>query len=307
MTAERALPRAGPAVCSPMTDEPLDAAIASGVALALSEDFGPDPGHGDLTAALLPADSQAAAAIVTREDLVMAGRPWVDEVYRRIDAAVRLEWHHADGNSIPASAELCRISGPARALLSGERTALNFLQSLSATATTTAKYVQAVAGTGAAILDTRKTVPGLRLAQKYAVRCGGGENHRIGLFDAILIKENHVLACGGITAAITACRDLHGGMPVEVEVESLQELDEALEARAERILLDNFSTNMLADAVRVNREQGKPPAKLEASGGLTLADLRAVAETGVDYISVGALTKNIRAIDLSMRFVPEQA
>ena len=283
-------------------DSSLGAIISSGVTLALDEDFGPDAKNGDVTAALLPTGRHATAVIVTREDMVMAGRPWVDEVFRQIDAALRLDWYYSDGDRVAASAELCRISGSARSLLSGERTALNFLQSLSATATTTARHVAAIAGSSAVILDTRKTIPGLRMAQKYAVRCGGGENHRSGLFDAILIKENHVLACGGIAAAIQACRQLHGQMPIEIEVESLQELEQALQAKAERILLDNFDTPELIDAVRINRAEGSPPAKLEASGGLTMEQLKAVAETGVDYISVGALTKNIQAIDLSMRF-----
>ena len=293
-----ARPRAGLLVCRLRIDHSLDAVIRSNITLALGEDLG----DGDLTAALLPCAAQANAIIVAREPMIMAGRPWVDEVYRQIDPDVRLQWHRQDGDAACASAEICRISGSARSILSGERTALNFLQSLSATATVTARYVAAVAGTGATILDTRKTMPGLRMAQKYAVRCGGGENHRVGLFDAILIKENHILASGGIAAAIDASRKLHGDMPVEVEVESVDELMQALEAAAERILLDNFSIDELREAVSINREEGHATAELEASGGLTMENLQAVAKTGVDYISVGALTKNIRAIDLSMRF-----
>jgi nicotinate-nucleotide pyrophosphorylase (carboxylating) len=194
------------------------------------------------------------------------------------------------------------MTGPARSILTAERTALNFLQLLSATATVTTNYVAAVSGTNCRVLDTRKTIPGLRLAQKYAVRCGGGHNHRVGLFDAILIKENHILSAGGITAAVNAARALQPGMPVEVEVESIDELREALTAKAERMLLDNFSTELLEQAVAINRSEGDPPAELEASGGLSLEQLGEVAATGVDYVSVGALTKNIRAIDLSMRF-----
>ena len=284
------------------TDSSQDAVIRANVTLALNEDLGESLGNGDLTAALLPSAAQARAFIVAREPMTMAGQPWVDEVYRQIDPTVRLHWHYADGDDVGASAEICRLSGSARSILSGERTALNFLQSLSATATVTAQYVAAVAATNATILDTRKTVPGLRMAQKYAVRCGGGKNHRISLFDAILIKENHILASGGIAAVISASRELHGDRPVEVEVESLRELRQALNAKAERILLDNFAISELEEAVSINRAEGKPPAELEASGGLTIEDLRVVAQTGVDTISVGALTKNIRAIDLSMRF-----
>lgn len=275
----------------------LEHAVKSDVALALAEDLGP----GDLTATLLPEDHKARAAIMTREPMVLAGRPWVDEVFAQIDTAVTIDWQFDDGDTVDAGSVLCRLRGPVRALLSGERTALNFLQLLSATATVTARYVAAVEGTGARILDTRKTVPGLRLAQKYAVRCGGGSNHRIGLFDAILIKENHIAAAGGITASIEAARSLHPGKPVEIEVESIEEMRQALAAGADRVMLDNFSPVDLARAVEVNRDEGDPPAELEASGGLTMDELKAVAETGVDYISVGALTKNVQAIDLSMR------
>ncbi len=261
-----------------------------------------DIGSGDLTAALIPESAVIEATIVAREAMRMAGRPWVDELYRQLDASVVLEWAYDDGDAVPADAEICFLRGPARPILSGERGALNLLQTLSATATLTAAYVAAVAGTGCRILDTRKTLPGLRFAQKYAVRVGGGVNHRIGLFDAILIKENHIISAGGIGAAISMARSVHPGLPVEIEVESLDELREALAAKAERILLDNFSLDELDDAVTINRQEGDPPAKLEASGNLTLEDVREVAVTGVDFISVGALTKNVRAIDLSMRF-----
>lgn len=271
--------------------------IEKNVSDALAEDIG----RGDLTAALIPASATGEAAIVTRVDMVQAGQPWVDEVYRQLDSAVGLRWKTRDGDRVAAGSTVARLHGPARALLSGERTALNFLQILSATATATAAYVEAVSGTHTKILDTRKTVPGLRLAQKYAVRCGGGVNHRIGLFDAILIKENHILSAGGITTAIGEVRRLHPGLPVEIEVESIDELRQALKAGAERLLLDNFSVAQLREAVAVNASEGCPPALLEASGGLTIDAIQEVAQTGVNFISVGALTKDIKAVDLSMR------
>jgi nicotinate-nucleotide pyrophosphorylase (carboxylating) len=261
-----------------------------------------DLGDGDLTAALLPDDAKVDATVVTREPMTQSGRPWFDEVFLQLDPSIQISWSSNDGEQVSADSVICTLHGPAAAILSGERTALNFLQTLSGTATRTAELVGLVAGSGATILDTRKTIPGLRLAQKYAVRCGGGSNHRMGLFDAILIKENHILSCGGITAAIRAARKLHGDMPVEIEVESIDEMREALTANAERLLLDNFSTDELEHAVEINRTEGRPSAVLEASGGLTEEDLAAVAATGVDYISVGALTKNVRAIDMSMRF-----
>jgi len=279
-------------------DEQLGAAIQKNVADALAEDIG----SGDLTASLVPETSNASASIFARENAVMAGRPWVDEVYAQLDADIRIEWQQDDGDRIDENTVLCEIEGPARAVLTGERTALNFLQTLSATATVTACYVAALKGTDTRVLDTRKTVPGLRLAQKYAVRCGGGVNHRIGLFDAILIKENHILSAGSISNAINAALESAADVMIEIEVESLDELREALEAGAMRLLLDNFSIDDLRAAVDINRETGAPLAELEASGGLTLDQLRQVAETGVDYISVGAISKNIRAIDLSMRF-----
>lgn len=266
--------------------------------MALMEDLG----GGDLTAQLIPETASAKAIVSAREAMTVAGRPWVDEVFRQLDSDVNVEWLCNDGDRIPADAEICILKGPARAILSGERTALNFLQSLSATATNTARYVQAVAGTKVRVLDTRKTIPGLRLAQKYAVRCGGGENHRIGLFDAVLIKENHIISAGGIAAAVTEAKRLHHGLAIEVEVESISELREALAAGADRVLLDNFDVADLQLAIDVNQEEGHPSADLEASGGITLDSIRAIAETGVDYISVGALTKDINAVDLSMRF-----
>ena len=279
-------------------DEELRAAIHKNVADALAEDIG----DGDLTANLVPEDSNASASIFARENDIIAGRPWVDEVYAQLDPDIRCEWRMSDGDRIAENTVLCKIGGPARTILSGERTALNFLQTLSATATVTAGYVAALKGTDTRILDTRKTVPGLRLAQKYAVRCGGGVNHRLGLFDAILIKENHILSAGGIANAINAALESATDVMIEIEVESLDELREALDAGAKRLLLDNFSLNDLRAAVEINRAKGVPSAELEASGGLTLDHLRQVAETGVDFISVGAITKNIRAIDLSMRF-----
>lgn len=261
-----------------------------------------DIGAGDLTAGLIPASAMINATIVTRDNMTMAGRPWVDEVFRCLDPAIVLDWTLDDGEVIKADTVICRLQGSARSILSGERAALNLLQTLSATATVTAAFVQAVAGTGCRIRDTRKTLPGLRLAQKYAVRQGGGCNHRIGLFDAILIKENHIMSAGGIAAAVTVARQLHANMPLQVEVESITEMRAALAAQADRLLLDNFSLEWLREAVALNTAEGDPPAELEASGGLTLDEISAVANTGVDYISVGALTKNVRAIDLSMRF-----
>lgn len=268
------------------------------VARALQEDIG----TGDITGELIPGTTLATATIITREKMSLAGRPWVDEVCRQVDPGIKIEWRAQDGDTVKAGASLCVMSGGARSLLTAERTALNFLQLLSATATVTAHYVKAVQGTQCRILDTRKTIPGLRLAQKYAVKCGGGHNHRVGLFDAILIKENHIISAGGVAAAIDAARELHPTMPVEVEVESIDELHDALGAKAERLLLDNFSVTLLREAVAINRAEGDPPAELEASGGMTIEEIAAVAATGVDYISVGALTKNVRAVDLSMRF-----
>jgi len=281
----------------------LQLVIRDNVDRALAEDVGP----GDLTASLVPADRRANAAILAREELVLAGQPWADQVFMTLDPGVRIDWHYRDGDRVPAGERIASLEGAARALLTAERTALNFLQTLSGTATATARYVEAVAGTGTTILDTRKTLPGLRQAQKYAVRCGGGSNHRHGLYDAILVKENHVASAGGITEAVRAAHAVDSTVLLEVEVESLAQLKEALAAGVRRILLDNFDPERMAEAVRVNRETGDPPAALEASGGLTLEAVQAVAETGVDYISVGAITKHVRAADLSMRFEQEVA
>jgi len=263
---------------------------------ALQEDLGAC----DLTALLVP-DDPSGATITCREDAVLSGRPYAEAVFRRLDEGVRLEWAAKDGERVTAGSLVCRLHGRARALLTGERTALNFLQTLSATATAASRYVEAVAGTGCVILDTRKTLPGLRLAQKYAVRCGGARNHRLGLYDGILIKENHIAAAGSIGSAVEAARRLSRDVPVEVEVESIGELREALEARADIVMLDDFALESMREAVALNRAHATP-AKLEASGGVDLATVRSIAETGVDYISVGSITKHVQAIDLSMRF-----
>jgi nicotinate-nucleotide pyrophosphorylase (carboxylating) len=276
-------------------DQPPD--IHEQVARALAEDIG----SGDVTAVLVPADAMARAALVTREHAILCGRAWLAETFRQLDPSIHIDWHGHDGAAFPAGAVICEIQGPARAILTGERCALNFVQTLSGTATTTAQYVAAVAGTPCRILDTRKTLPGLRLAQKYAVRCGGGHNHRLGLYDMVLIKENHVIAAGGITAAVNAARKASPGVPVEVEVESLAEFRTALAARPDVIMLDEFTTQDMRTAVAERNAAGGSP-RLEVSGGVTLDSVRDLAAAGVDYISVGALTKHVRATDLSLRF-----
>ena len=281
-----------------MLSDETKASIGPGVAAALAEDVG----AGDLTASLVDADAVVGATIIARESLVLCGEAWVNEVFRQLDDSIIIDWYIGDGGRPEADDVICKIVGPARALLTGERTALNFLQTLSATATTTAAFAKAVAGTRAKVLDTRKTIPGLRLAQKYAVTCGGGVNHRVGLFDAILIKENHIKSAGSITAALQRAQDTGGEVLIEVEVENHDELLEALDAGAARILLDNFSIDELKEAVATNESYGIVGAELEASGNVTLDTIREIAETGVDYISTGALTKNIRAADLSMLF-----
>ena len=264
------------------------------VSLALAEDIG----DGDITAQLIPAGSTASAKVITRESCVIAGRPWVDEVFHQLDATVAIDWHVKEGQQVAANETLFELEGNARSLLTGERTALNFLQLLSGTATRCQYYADLVAGTEVKLLDTRKTIPGLRSAQKYAVTCGGCYNHRIGLYDAFLIKENHIAACGGIAQAVNSAKTLYESKPVEVEVENLEELQQALNANADIVMLDNFSITNLRKAVEINAKQ----ARLEASGGITTDNLRNIAETGVDYISIGALTKDCQAIDLSMRF-----
>ncbi len=281
-----------------MLDEATQASIGPVVAAALAEDVG----AGDLTAGLVDGGAIVGAQIIARASFVVCGAPWVDEVFRQLDENIVVDWYIGDGQRAEPDDVICKLVGPARALLSGERAALNFLQTLSGTATTTAEYAAAVAGTAATVLDTRKTIPGLRLAQKYAVRCGGGENHRVGLFDAILIKENHVKTAGGIAAALRLAADVGGDVPIEIEVEDHAELLEALDAGATRILLDNFSLEELRRAVEANRAYGYLAAKLEASGNVTLSTIADIAATGVDYISSGALTKNVSAADLSMLF-----
>jgi nicotinate-nucleotide pyrophosphorylase (carboxylating) len=272
--------------------------IRRGVSQALAEDLGYLPvAQGDITASLIPASQQATATVITREDCVVCGTAWVDEVFAQLSDQVVISWLVHDGDKVTANTVLCEISGPAAILLTGERTALNFLQTLSGTATTTARYVALLAGSKTRLLDTRKTLPGLRLAQKYAVACGGGKNHRMGLYDAFLIKENHIAAAGGIANAVRTARQNFPGKPVEVEVEDLTELEQALTAGADIIMLDNFPLADINRAVSINQNR----AKLEVSGNVTAESLRALAATNVDYISSGALTKNVQAIDLSMR------
>jgi nicotinate-nucleotide pyrophosphorylase (carboxylating) len=276
------------------TARPAPEDVLSRVIQALDEDVG----SGDLTAALVPQNAQAHAQVITREAAVLCGTDWFDAVFAQLDPTVRVTWTAQDGDPVLADQLLCTVDGPARSVLTGERAALNFLQTLSGTATLARRYADAIGGTGCRVLDTRKTVPGLRTAQKYAVRCGGGHNHRMGLYDGILIKENHIAAAGSIAAAVGTARAHASTVPVEVEVENLIQLEEALAAGADIVLLDNFTPDLLRQAVSITAGR----AKLEASGGITLDNIRAMAETGVDYISVGALTKDVRAVDLSMRF-----
>ncbi|MCK4704386.1 MAG: carboxylating nicotinate-nucleotide diphosphorylase [Gammaproteobacteria bacterium] len=269
-------------------------AIEEAVNIAIHEDVG----DGDITALLIPEDKITIASVISRENCVLCGMDWFEEVFRQIDDEILIEWHAEDGDNLETDQAICSLSGSARSILTGERSALNFLQTLSATATLSAAFAKAVEGTGAIVLDTRKTIPGLRLAQKYAVSCGGCQNHRIGLYDAILIKENHILACGSIENAIEESRFHNPEMPVEVEVENIDEFNQALDANADRVLLDNFTNEQLVEAVKICA--GKTP--LEASGNVTLNNIHDIALTGVDFISTGALTKDIQAIDLSMRF-----
>ena len=274
--------------------------VASDAARALAEDVG----SGDVTAALLP-DTADIAYLLCKEDAVVAGRPWFDACHRALDPEVRIDWRVQDGDRVPAGTVLATLSGRTRALVTAERAALNFLQTLSGTATTTAAYVDAVQGTGCTILDTRKTLPGLRLAQKYAVRCGGGQNHRIGLYDAVMLKENHVRAAGSLTAAIRAARTAQPTLPLIVEVETLAQLEEALAEGCERILIDDFDAASRREAVRRAKcppFDGRIP--LEVSGGVDMTTLRGIAADGVDFVSIGGLTKHVRAIDLSMKLGP---
>ena len=271
--------------------------LADQVARALAEDIG----SGDLTAALIPVTRNGRASVITREAAILCGAPYVNATFARVGLSVRVNWNVAEGARVAANQLLFTVEGPARALLTGERTALNFLQLLSATATAAHVYVALIEGTGCRVLDTRKTIPGLRTAQKYAVRVGGGQNHRIGLFDGILIKENHIMAAGSIAMAVQSARGSGAGVPVEVEVETEDELRQAIAARADIALLDEFSLEAMRKAVAVNRGS-EHPLKLEASGGVTQETIRDIAMTGVDYISVGSITKHVRAVDLSMRF-----
>ncbi|MDP1520015.1 carboxylating nicotinate-nucleotide diphosphorylase [Porticoccus litoralis] len=276
-----------------MIDDLLHQDIKEAVSRALEEDIR----DGDITAQLIPAENKATATVITRESAVICGTAWVDEVFKQLDAAITLKWLVQDGDEVQPGQTLVELSGPARSLLTGERTALNFLQTLSGTATLSRQYAKLVEGTDIKILDTRKTIPGLRLAQKYAVKVGGCHNHRMGLYDAFLIKENHIAACGGITAAVTKAHDIAPGKPVEVEVENLDELQQALEAGTDIIMLDNFNPDQIREAITVN--QGR--AKLEVSGNLEANNLTSKAISGIDYLSSGSLTKHCRAVDLSMR------
>jgi nicotinate-nucleotide pyrophosphorylase (carboxylating) len=271
--------------------------IARQVAAALAEDVG----GGVVTAAHVPPDQRVRAHILAREDAVLCGTDWVDATFRQLDSAIRLEWLATDGAKIATNQTLLILEGLARPILTGERTALNFLQTLSATATAASRFVASIAGTECRILDTRKTLPGLRLAQKYAARCGGAKNHRLGLHDMVLVKENHIIAAGSLSRAVETARRTSPGVPVEVEVESLTEFDEALAAGADIVMLDELSLADMRTAVQRNRAAGSK-AKLEASGSVTLETVRGIAETGVDYISIGGITKHIQAVDLSMRF-----
>ena len=276
-------------------DPALSLAFEANVCAALAEDIG----TGDWTAMLVPANAKARASVIVREDAVLCGAPWFEAVMLQVDPSMRSDWKFSEGDLMPANAEVCHITAPARALLTAERSALNFLQLLSGVATATRDYVRMIQGTAAAILDTRKTLPGLRLAQKYAVRVGGGQNQRLALYDGILIKENHIAAAGSIKAAMASAFALHAGVSIQIEVENLQELELALSAGATSVLLDNFSTEQMCNAVAINAGR----ALLEASGGINRETLRAIAETGVDRISIGSLTKDIQATDYSLRII----
>ncbi|WP_250463468.1 carboxylating nicotinate-nucleotide diphosphorylase [Caballeronia sp. GAFFF2] len=277
--------------------EAFDAALARNVADALAEDIG----SGDHTGRLVPADTRRTARIIVREEAVLCGAPWFDEVMRRVDPSIEVEWRYREGERMTANTPVVLLRGQARSLLTAERNGLNFLQLLSGVATATRRYVNAIEGTRARILDTRKTLPGLRLAQKYAVRVGGGANQRLALYDGILIKENHIAAAGGVGAAMDAALALDAGVPVQIEVETLAQLETALAHRAESVLLDNFTLDAMREAVRVTAGR----ALLEVSGGVNFETVRAIAETGVDRVSIGALTKDVRATDFSMRLIEE--
>lgn len=278
---------------------PFDAALARSFEANLLAALLEDVGSGDLTGELVPADSIVTARVIVREEAVLCGAPWFEGIMKSLERGIQIQWHYAEGYLMSADSVVCTIEAPARALLTAERAALNFLQLLSGVATATRRYVDVIAGTKAAILDTRKTLPGLRLAQKYAVRVGGGKNQRLALYDGILIKENHIAAAGGVTAAMQAAIALEAGVTIQVEVENLDELNEALAAGANSVLLDNFSLEMMRDAVRITAGR----ALLEASGGINFDTVRAIAETGVDRISIGALTKDVQATDYSLRII----
>lgn len=278
-----------------ISTELLTQSISQNINQALSEDIG----DGDITAQLIPVQEQAKAVVITREAMVLAGQPWVDALFKQLDSSVSVKWLYPEGTHLNANDAFLELSGNARSLLTGERPALNFIQTLSAVATKVARYVALLEGLPTKLLDTRKTLPGLRVAQKYAVAIGGGQNHRIGLFDAFLIKENHIMAAGNIANAIQEAHHIAPGKPVEVEVENFEELDQALLAGADIVMLDNFSNQQMIEAVK--HVAGR--CKLEASGNIDMHNLREVAETGVDYISMGALTKDVKAIDLSMRLL----
>ena len=278
---------------------PFDAALVEAFEANIQAALSEDVGTGDVTGRLVPENEWVKAHVIVRENAVLCGAPWFEAVMKQLDARIRIEWHYAEGAMMRADSEVCAIEAPARALLTGERTALNFLQLLSGVATATRQYVDVVQGTRASILDTRKTLPGMRLAQKYAVRVGGGKNQRFALYDGILIKENHIAAAGGITAAMRAAHALNAGVPIQIEVENLDELEQALGAGATSVLLDNFSLEMMREAVKLTNGR----AVLEASGGVNMSSVRSIAETGVDRISIGSLTKDVRATDYSLRVI----
>ncbi len=281
-----------------MLDPALQPALQQDIITSVQRALAEDIGSGDITAQLIPADSESAATIISREAAVICGIPWVNEVFRQLDSGITLDWAVADGDNIAANQTLCTLQGNSRALLSGERTALNFLQTLSGTATVSRQYAKLVEHASTRILDTRKTLPGLRLAQKYAVKTGGCHNHRLGLYDAFLIKENHIAACGGIDKAVARARELAPDKPIEVEVETLDELAQALAAQADRIMLDNFSEQDLREALSLSRQSN---VELEVSGNIDKDSLRQRASLGLDFISIGALTKHCHAVDFSMR------
>ena len=277
----------------------IDTDLQNDIERAVEQAIAEDVGSGDATAALIAEEVHTHAHIVAREDCILCGSAWLQEVFRQLDRRIDIHWRVRDGEQVPAKAVICDLRGPARPLLTGERTALNFLQTLSAVATKTHHYVQAVSGTRAAIMDTRKTIPGLRLALKYAVKTGGGVNHRIGLYDGVLIKENHIAAAGGVAEVLARAREMNSAIPIQIEVETIEQLEQAIASGARLILLDNFTPPRMAEAVKIAAGR----AELEASGGITLDNVREYAETGVNRISIGDLTKDIQAIDLSMRFV----